>query len=125
MAKPCIEQPRFAQGFTLIEVLVASAILALMALMSWRGLDSMSLAQQQLQTDRMHTKLCKWGWRSGAPIWTAWSACATRQHWTGMAAFCASHGNTRKTRKLACKWWLGPCAAMALGGAGRVGNPNP
>ncbi len=50
MAKPCIEQPRFAQGFTLIEVLVASAILALMALMSWRGLDSMSLAQQQLQT---------------------------------------------------------------------------
>ncbi|NDB45662.1 MAG: prepilin-type N-terminal cleavage/methylation domain-containing protein, partial [Betaproteobacteria bacterium] len=29
-------------GFTLIEVLVASAILALMALISWRGLDGMA-----------------------------------------------------------------------------------
>jgi general secretion pathway protein J len=36
-------------GFTLIEVLVASAILALMALISWRGLDGMSQAQQKLQ----------------------------------------------------------------------------
>lgn len=37
-------------GFTLIEVLVASAILALMALISWRGLDGMSKAQMNLQT---------------------------------------------------------------------------
>lgn len=37
-------------GFTLIEVLVASAILALMALISWRGLDGMSKAQVALQT---------------------------------------------------------------------------
>jgi general secretion pathway protein J len=37
-------------GFTLIEVLVASAILALMALISWRGLDGMSKAQLNLQT---------------------------------------------------------------------------
>ena len=36
-------------GFTLIEVLVASAILVLMALISWRGLDGMSKAQLQLQ----------------------------------------------------------------------------
>jgi general secretion pathway protein J len=36
-------------GFTLIEVLVASAILALMALISWRGLDGMSKAQVALQ----------------------------------------------------------------------------
>jgi general secretion pathway protein J len=37
-------------GFTLIEVLVASTILALMALISWRGLDGMSKAQVALQT---------------------------------------------------------------------------
>lgn len=39
-----------AAGFTLIEVLVASAILALMALISWRGLDGMSKSQAALQT---------------------------------------------------------------------------
>jgi general secretion pathway protein J len=45
------EQKRKAvAGFTLIEVLVASAILALMALISWRGLDGMSKAQVALQT---------------------------------------------------------------------------
>ncbi|MEY5022772.1 MAG: hypothetical protein RIS72_1347 [Pseudomonadota bacterium] len=37
-------------GFTLIEVLVASAILALMALISWRGLDGMAKAQFSLQS---------------------------------------------------------------------------
>jgi general secretion pathway protein J len=36
-------------GFTLIEVLVARAILSLMALLSWRGLDGMSRAQTALQ----------------------------------------------------------------------------
>ena len=36
-------------GFTLIELLVAIGILALMAGLSWRGLDGMSRAQAQLQ----------------------------------------------------------------------------
>lgn len=36
-------------GFTLIELLVAIGILALMAGLSWRGLDGMSRAQTQLQ----------------------------------------------------------------------------
>jgi general secretion pathway protein J len=34
-------------GFTLIEVLVAITIMALMAVLSWRGLDSMTRAQAQ------------------------------------------------------------------------------
>jgi general secretion pathway protein J len=38
-----------SQGFTLIEVLVASAILSLMALLSWRSLDGMAKAQSALQ----------------------------------------------------------------------------
>jgi general secretion pathway protein J len=39
-----------SQGFTLIEVLVASAILALMALISWRGIDGMFKTHAALQT---------------------------------------------------------------------------
>lgn len=40
---------RRARGFTLIEVLVAIAIMALMALMAWRGLDAMLRTQTGLQ----------------------------------------------------------------------------
>lgn len=41
--------PRHQRGFTLIELLVAIGILALMAGLSWRGLDGMSRAQTRLQ----------------------------------------------------------------------------
>lgn len=41
---------RKSLGFTLVEMLVAIAIMALMAVLSWRGLDGMSRAQQQLQS---------------------------------------------------------------------------
>ncbi len=39
-----------SQGFTLIEVLVAISVMAVMAVLSWRGLDGMIQAQAQLQT---------------------------------------------------------------------------
>ncbi len=39
-----------ARGFTLIELLVAISVMALMAVLSWRGIDGMSRAQSQLQT---------------------------------------------------------------------------
>ncbi len=35
------------RGFTLVELLVAIAVMALMAILSWRGLDGMSRAQTQ------------------------------------------------------------------------------
>ncbi|VTU20630.1 PulJ/GspJ family protein [Variovorax sp. PBL-E5] len=38
---------RPSRGFTLIELMVAIAIMALLALMSWRGLDGMARAQAQ------------------------------------------------------------------------------
>ncbi len=41
--------PRVARGFTLIELLVAISVLALMAVLSWQGLDGMSRAQSQTQ----------------------------------------------------------------------------
>jgi general secretion pathway protein J len=64
----CIESKLKAiAGFTLIEVLVASAILALMALISWRGLEGMSKAQEALQTrsDANQT------WQVGLAQWRA------------------------------------------------------
>ncbi len=53
-------------GFTLIEVLVALGILALMAVMSWRGLDGMARSQVQTQqrTDEvqtLQTGMAQWG----------------------------------------------------------------
>jgi len=39
-----------ARGFTLVEVLVAISVMALMALMAWRGIDSMLRTQTGLQT---------------------------------------------------------------------------
>lgn len=42
-------QRRTVTGFTLVEVLVAITIMALMALMSWRGLDAMLRTQSGLQ----------------------------------------------------------------------------
>ena len=40
---------RWQRGFTLIEVLVAISIMALMALMAWRGIDSMLRTRSGLQ----------------------------------------------------------------------------
>lgn len=48
MTAPTLVSARL-RGFTLIELLVAIGILALMAGLSWRGLDGMSRAQTQLQ----------------------------------------------------------------------------
>lgn len=39
---------RLSGGFTLVELLVALALMALMAALSWRGFNSMSLSRQQL-----------------------------------------------------------------------------
>ena len=38
---------RASKGFTLIELLVAIAAMALLALMSWRGIEGMARAQAQ------------------------------------------------------------------------------
>ena len=57
---------RSPRGFTLIELLVAVTVMALLALMSWRGLESMALAQAQ-NRDRgdavltLQTTLQQWG----------------------------------------------------------------
>ncbi len=54
------------RGFTLIELLVAISLMALMALLSWRGLDGISRAQSQLQqrsddVQALQVTLGQWG----------------------------------------------------------------
>jgi len=56
---------RASRGFTLIELMVALSIMALLALLSWRGLDAMIRAQQvtQAQGERLtllQTALAQW-----------------------------------------------------------------
>jgi prepilin-type N-terminal cleavage/methylation domain-containing protein len=90
-------------GFTLIEVLVASAILALMALISWRGLDGMSKAQVALQTrsDANQT------WQVGLAQWRTdldnMVTLQIPQRSIGTGVCCASPGSIHKTHKRACK----------------------
>ena len=43
------QAPARSTGFTLIELLVGLALVALLAIMSWRGLDALSRSQAQLQ----------------------------------------------------------------------------
>ena len=47
---PAHQTRQAARGFTLIEVLVAISVMALMSLMAWRGLDGMLRSQSSLQT---------------------------------------------------------------------------
>ena len=54
------------RGFTLIELLVAISIMALMAVLSWRGLDAMSQTQTRLQLRAdevlaLQAGLAQWG----------------------------------------------------------------
>lgn len=49
LARPSCAAPAPGLGFTLVEVLVALVVMALMALMSWRGVDAMLRAQSALQ----------------------------------------------------------------------------
>lgn len=57
---------RRAGGFTLVELLVALTVMALLSLMSWRGLDAMGRAQSQTQAraddvQALRNGLAQWG----------------------------------------------------------------
>lgn len=54
------------KGFTLIELLVAISLMALMSILSWRGVDGISRSQQQLQQRAddvltLQATLTQWG----------------------------------------------------------------
>lgn len=53
------------RGFTLVELLVALAAMAVLALMSWRGIDGMLRAQEQVRRHGdgvlvLQTALAQW-----------------------------------------------------------------
>jgi general secretion pathway protein J len=57
--------PRRLRGFTLIELLVAIAIMAVMAVLSWRGVDAMMRSQERTQAhsaanSRLSAGLAQW-----------------------------------------------------------------
>ena len=61
-----VAQTRGARGFTLIELLVAISVMALIAILSWRGLDGMVRAQESTRqrADEMlvlQAALGQWG----------------------------------------------------------------
>ena len=60
-----LNSPRAVRGFTLVEVLVALLVMAIMAGMAWRGIDALThsreIAQARLaQTARLQTVLAQW-----------------------------------------------------------------
>jgi general secretion pathway protein J len=62
---PCPPLSHNTQGFTLVELLVALFIMSLLALMSWRGIDSMARAQEGSRERADHvaalqTALAQW-----------------------------------------------------------------
>lgn len=64
---PARSPPRHGRGLTLIELLVALALLSVLALLSWRTLDGMTRAQQVTQehADRWR------GWQTALAQWDA------------------------------------------------------
>ena len=61
-----LSRARAARGFTLIELLVGIALMALMAALSWRGLDGMVQGQRQMQAHAdevlvLQAGLAQWG----------------------------------------------------------------
>jgi general secretion pathway protein J len=76
-------------GFTLVELLVAIAVMALLAIVSWRGLDGMVRAQQ-ITRERadavleLQTVLAQWGADLDALM-----PSSTPSPWPGMARRCA------------------------------------
>lgn len=59
-------KPKPGRGFTLIELLIAISLMALMAALSWRGLDGMTRAQAQMRQHSddvlaLQAGLAQWG----------------------------------------------------------------
>lgn len=62
----CLAPRTLRGGFTLVEVMVALAIMALISLLAWRGVDSMARAQEQTSAytadvQALQTGLSQWG----------------------------------------------------------------
>ena len=59
---------RNAVGFTLIELMIAIAVMAILALLSWRSLDNMAQTQIQTQNNTDSVLALQAGLRNGKSI---------------------------------------------------------
>lgn len=95
------------QGFTLVELLVALSVMALLAIMSWRGLDAMTGAQHANQ--RRSSELQ--GLQAGLAQWTTdldmltESAAVSALHWDGQVMRMTRRSNTPTSETLVVIAW--------------------
>lgn len=85
-----------ARGFTLVELLVALAMMALLAIMSWRGLDGMVRTQQHTRERSeqllvLQTALAQWGTDLDAMITVPYT---TPLDWDGQVLRLTRRSNT-------------------------------
>jgi general secretion pathway protein J len=109
---------RRSRGFTLIELLVAIAAMALLALMSWRGLDAMGRAQA-LNRERgdavltLQTSLAQWGADLDATVALSRT---TAIDWNGTVLRLTRRGSDRDSEQpvvYVVAWLLRPDASGA------------
>ena len=99
--------PRHSRGFTLIELLVAIAVMALMAILSWRGLDGMSRAQTQTQARADEVLVLQAGlgqWRADLDA-MAESPQISSLDWDGRVLRITRRGSTRVDEGLRVVAW--------------------
>jgi general secretion pathway protein J len=93
-----------ASGFTLVELLVALMVMALLSLMSWRGLDAMGRAQTQTQARAdtlmaLSNGLAQWGADLDAmaddlPPAKSLNTTPARMEWNGQVLRITRYSNT-------------------------------
>lgn len=113
-------RPLQARGFTLVEVLVALVGLALMAGLSWRGLDSMmrtrDASQQRVdEVAVLQTALAQWRTDLDAATLLPGASDAQGVDWDGRVLRIVRRSTIRKRMAAtpACGSWVGPCATTA------------
>ena len=118
MAATSLRRP--ARGFTLVELLVAITIMAVLALMSWRGLDGMVRAQEQTKARAddvlaLQAGLAQWSADLDAVVqlprvqaldWDGRALRITRRGTQGAADGLRVVAWSRRTLADGAAWWL-------------------
>ena len=119
---------RAARGFTLIELMVGIAVMAMLALMSWQGLDGMMRVQgfNRARSDAvvtLQTTLAQWGADLDATVvmpqiqpiaWNGQVLRLTRRGADGIDAIPVAHGAIPDGTP--CRALLGPHEGRVEGG---------
>ena len=102
-----MQQVRRRAGFTLVELLVALSVMALLALMSWRGLDAMIGAQHANQRRASELQGIQAGlaqWATDLDMLTE-TAAVSALHWDGQVMRMTRRSNTLPSEALVVIAW--------------------